>query len=1309
MSSAEPSGSISRRNQATVVTFYSYKGGVGRTMALANIAWLLADAGHRVLAVDWDLESPGLHRYLRPFLRDPELSESPGVVEMVQNYGRAVEALAAEGLSDADHERRLAEVLRRHTQVGFYTDSLAYRFPHPGGRIDFLGPGRQDGLYSRRVAAFDWARFYQEHSGRLFAETLRRGLREDDYDYVLIDSRTGHSDNASLCTLLLPVVVVVGFNLSNQSIEGSAAVARQLREQSGGRIRVLPVPMRVDPSHPEQAERRRARARHQFEGAVGPIQLTGEEQYWREVEVGHLPYLAYEETLIPFALRKYVVSLQKLALERLGKEISGDPDLCFATLPDTDRERYGQAFAAEPPAPRVVRLVYEPQDRGWAEWIRAELAANGVLAEFGDGPVDRAVRRDPGVTHLVLMSSAMVGSPQLTALAANLPNPGGLGDRPEVKVAWLEDIEVQPPFRGLRGPELYTLEEQPARNALLTHFLPGDRHDAPWAERSGAGPRFPGRHPRVWHGVPSHQGEFLGREDRLRQLRNALPPGRAARKPVVLSGPAGVGKRTYALEYVTRFRADYDIVWWLPAADAGSIERELVLLSERLNASPKASPRAIEALRELLEGREGGPERILLVYDDARQPETVRNLLVTGNQVHTLITSESADWGGVAEPVAIEPPTAEEAVRYLRRKHPALTVELAQRLVALGETLPQMLDQMVAYLRSTARPVEAAVDDFVQEITNRRDIGLGAVPAMWQSVVEDVGKERPASLELLKTLTALSPEGAGWDLLESPAALDFLRLPEGPEGARQLGFAAQSLVGRSQASQDQDGKRLRASRMILTWQRQQLEPEEAARIAAGVRRVLAAYAPPDDRVDDRTLYPRYAELDRHVESSQAVTDDDPEVRRWLVNQVRYRRLTQRLRAAHDLARRLEENWTATLATGDEERLLLLLRLRVELANIHTDMGDYPEANRVNAAAHRELCRVQDVDGDFTLRSALGRGGELRALGRPQEALAEDASTLDILRSKYGPRDHFTLMAGSNLGLSLDMVGLPGDSLEQHREVHAQRVRVLGERHPLTLRTSVHMGGRLRELGRYDDSLSRLQEIYRHTSDAADFGWSNVTTLLAACSLASTLRHIAVLSPELSRRARQEKADSARVLDARVVDAFVTYGGPRHPETLAARAGLAADLRFLGKVSGPGGARELAEENLAAYREWGEDHLFARIAEVNLALVLRDAEDETAVELSERGLRGLRETLHVDQHHPLILTAALCHANLLVFAGEARAARELDERTHRGLLEKFGPRHPLTLLVAAHLGLREDAADHADPDHRVGIELDIPKI
>ena len=41
------------------VTFYSYKGGVGRTSALVNVAVLRAMQGNNVLILDFDLEAPG--------------------------------------------------------------------------------------------------------------------------------------------------------------------------------------------------------------------------------------------------------------------------------------------------------------------------------------------------------------------------------------------------------------------------------------------------------------------------------------------------------------------------------------------------------------------------------------------------------------------------------------------------------------------------------------------------------------------------------------------------------------------------------------------------------------------------------------------------------------------------------------------------------------------------------------------------------------------------------------------------------------------------------------------------------------------------------------------------------------------------------------------------------------------------------------------------------------------------------------------------------------------------------------------------
>ena len=80
-----------------IITFYSYKGGTGRTMALANTAWILSSTGHRVLVVDWDLDAPGLDRFLHPFLSDSQLRATPGVLELVSRSTQFARSMQSRG------------------------------------------------------------------------------------------------------------------------------------------------------------------------------------------------------------------------------------------------------------------------------------------------------------------------------------------------------------------------------------------------------------------------------------------------------------------------------------------------------------------------------------------------------------------------------------------------------------------------------------------------------------------------------------------------------------------------------------------------------------------------------------------------------------------------------------------------------------------------------------------------------------------------------------------------------------------------------------------------------------------------------------------------------------------------------------------------------------------------------------------------------------------------------------------------------------------------------------------------------------
>ena len=85
------SGSEAKRG--TVYTFYSFKGGTGRTMALANVATLMAKWDHSVLVIDWDLEAPGIERFFASSHTAARKlrASSPGIIDLMQGWAEGKE------------------------------------------------------------------------------------------------------------------------------------------------------------------------------------------------------------------------------------------------------------------------------------------------------------------------------------------------------------------------------------------------------------------------------------------------------------------------------------------------------------------------------------------------------------------------------------------------------------------------------------------------------------------------------------------------------------------------------------------------------------------------------------------------------------------------------------------------------------------------------------------------------------------------------------------------------------------------------------------------------------------------------------------------------------------------------------------------------------------------------------------------------------------------------------------------------------------------------------------------------------------
>ncbi|GIH06954.1 hypothetical protein Rhe02_50210 [Rhizocola hellebori] len=302
-----------------IVTFYSFKGRTGRTTALANVAWILAANGQRVLAVDWDLESPWLHRCFRPFLIDKNLSHSRGVIDIIRNFVRAA-FRPHSGPQNASWYVRYADVEREAV-------SLTWRFIGEGV-IDLLPAGQQDPSYPVTVSTFDWEAFHRLN-GKAFLKALRNDMRKR-YDYVLIDSRSGLSDTAAICTVNLADTVVDCFDLTDQSIDAAATVAESIvRLRRHEPVRLLPVPIRTADTEQYKLEDWRAHARRRFVQDLA-------------AEIPYQPDTEAEEILAVFDTSPHGEASLISAYEKLTAIIT---DGAITHLPTIAKDQYRQWLA----------------------------------------------------------------------------------------------------------------------------------------------------------------------------------------------------------------------------------------------------------------------------------------------------------------------------------------------------------------------------------------------------------------------------------------------------------------------------------------------------------------------------------------------------------------------------------------------------------------------------------------------------------------------------------------------------------------------------------------------------------------------------------------------------------------------------------------------------------------------------------------------------------------------------------------------------------------------------------------------------
>jgi cellulose biosynthesis protein BcsQ len=198
-----------------IISFYSYKGGVGRTQLAANLAaYLCYYKQRKVLIIDWDMEAPGVD-----FFYNIDRSKIKfGLLDLFNEFVKTVRS--KENITDKDLPKIFEQKTILENKKSKYIINLI-KSKKKEGCVDLIPSGNYNDNFAKKVSSFDWFEFYETLNGKYFIEYLKEELNKSDYDYVLIDSRTGTSDYAGICNIQFPELNVFVIAPTNLNFIGS--------------------------------------------------------------------------------------------------------------------------------------------------------------------------------------------------------------------------------------------------------------------------------------------------------------------------------------------------------------------------------------------------------------------------------------------------------------------------------------------------------------------------------------------------------------------------------------------------------------------------------------------------------------------------------------------------------------------------------------------------------------------------------------------------------------------------------------------------------------------------------------------------------------------------------------------------------------------------------------------------------------------------------------------------------------------------------------------------------------------------------
>ncbi|MEO3863316.1 FxSxx-COOH system tetratricopeptide repeat protein [Acrocarpospora sp. B8E8] len=796
--------------------------------------------------------------------------------------------------------------------------------------------------------------------------------------------------------------------------------------------------------------------------------------------------------------------------------------------------------------------------------------------------------------------------------------------------------------------------------------------------------RIPGRIPEVWGKVPQQNKNFTGRDDLLEKLRSGVVSDDVtAVVPHALHGLGGVGKTQVAIEYAYRYRHEYDLVWWIPADQPMLVRSSLAGLAPHLDLPTAAIAGIEDASAAVLDAlKRGKPySRWLLIFDNADEPEEINEIIPRGPG-HVLITSRNHSWQGVVDTVPVDVFTREESIEFLVKRARAVSTAKAAVLAEELGDLPLALEQAGALQAETGMSVDEYLRLLAVHTAQLLDINKPSdyplsMTAAWSLSVAQLSAKLPEAVDLLRCSAFFGPEPIPRDVFGPPSEKfpPSLKLGSLLADPILLSRAIRELGRYALARIDSVSRTIQVHRLVQALLRQELPPDEQAAFRREVHLLLASAAPYEP--DDNASWSRYAELLGHVTPADVASSQDPLVRNFALDIVRYVYSSGDFESARDLVQNFISVWREQSGEDDPS----VLSGQRHFGIIIRELGDFQTSFELNLATMARMREVLGPDDAETLLLTNSHGADLRARGDFAAALQHDRDSLSQHEAAFGPDHRRTLRAMNNLALDYLLLGDYSSAQELQKKTYMMQSRAgSGSSKQNVLSSWNGLARVVRLRGEYFEACDVGEEAYEY--GVQELGADHPWTLRTAKDLSIAKRRAGLVEEAL------ELAQRTYELQERIF-------GKEHPDTLAAALCLANALRTNNQVVE---ALQVLREAAQLFpRMYGQDHPFKFGCDTNLALLLRvNGEAEEARAIDERALAGF--DLKLGREHHYSLTCAINLASDLAAEGEAANATNLNENTLQRLNEVLGTDHPLTLACAVNLVLdlvtvhREDEAD-----------------